>query len=67
MDIYGILIMIITIILFYILFEMNIKKMLNDKLSHIEIKIPEQPHPNIIVKIQRKCDSDIYDVIPHSG
>ena len=40
------------------------KKILNDKLTNIEIKIPEIeiPQPNIIVKVQRECNSDKFDV-----
>lgn len=61
---YDIIVLTIIIIIIAIIIVINVKKSLNNKLSNIEIKIPEIeiPQQNIVVKIQRKCDSDKYDV-----
>ena len=56
--------MVVIAIIIAIIVVINIRKILNDKLSNIEVKIPqiEIPQPNIIVKVQRKCDSEEFDV-----
>jgi hypothetical protein len=61
---YDIMVISMITIIITIIFVINIKKILNDKLSNIEVKIPqiEIPQPNIIIKVQRKCDSEEFDV-----
>src|SRR5689334_21741502 len=61
---YDILIILIIAIIIAVIVAINVKKTLNDKLSNIEVKIPqiEIPQPNIIVKVQKKCDSEEFDV-----
>lgn len=61
---YDIIVIAMITIIIAIIVVINVKKTLNDKLSNIEVKIPqiEIPQPNIIVKVQRKCDSEQFDV-----
>ena len=61
---YDIIVISVITIIIAIIVVINVKKTLNDKLSNIEVKIPqiEIPQPNIIVKVQRKCDSEQFDV-----
>ena len=61
---YDIIVIAMITIIIAIIVVINVKKTLNDKLSNIEVKIPqiEIPQPNIIVKVQRKCDSEHFDV-----
>jgi len=61
---YDIVVIILIVIIITVIFLINIKKMLNDKLTNIEIKLPEidVKQPNITVNVQRECSSDKYDV-----
>ncbi|ATZ80699.1 hypothetical protein BMW23_0653 [Bodo saltans virus] len=64
MNYQDIIIITIIAILIAIAIIINVRKMLNDKLSHVEIKVPEIeiPQSNIVVKVQRECGSDNFDV-----
>jgi hypothetical protein len=64
MNYQDLIIIIIIFVLIAIAIIINVKKMFNDKLSHVEIKVPEIeiPQSNIIVKVQRECSSDNFDV-----
>jgi hypothetical protein len=65
---YDIIILTLIIIIIGIIIVINVKKSLNNKLSHVEIKIPEIqiPRQDIIVKVQKECSSDKFDVFVHS-
>lgn len=64
METFDIIIMIIIILIIMIIFTVNISSILDNKLSNVEINIPpiNIPDPQIIVKIQKKCESDDYDI-----
>jgi hypothetical protein len=66
-SLYDIIIIIIVIVIILAIVVINVKNDLNNKLSNIEVKIPEIeiPQQNIIVNVQKKCDSDKYDVFFH--
>lgn len=61
---YDIIVICVIMVITIIIVVINIKKMLNDKLTNVEIKIPEIeiPKSDIVVKIQRECNSDKFDV-----
>jgi hypothetical protein len=59
---YDIIILTLIIIIIGIIIVINVKKSLNNKLSNVEVKIPQINQPNVIVKIQKECDSDKFDV-----
>ncbi len=65
---YDIIILTLIIIIIGIIIVINVKKSLNNKLSNVEIKIPEIqiPQQDIIVKVQKECSSDKFDVFVHS-
>jgi hypothetical protein len=61
---YDIIVIALIIIIVAIIVVINVKKTLNDKLTNVEVKIPEIeiPKSNIVVKVQKECGSDQYDV-----
>lgn len=69
LDKYDIAVIILIIVIISIIIIINVKKVLNDKLTNVEIKVPEIeiPQSNIIVKVQKKCDVDEYDVHVHQN
>lgn len=65
----DILIITLVIIIIGIIIVINVKKSLNNKLSHVQVKIPDIkiPPSNITVRVQKKCDEDNYDVFIGGG
>ena len=61
---FDIIIIIIAIIIIVALISINVSSLLDNKLSNISVNIPPItiPNPQIIVKVQKTCGSDSFDV-----
>lgn len=64
MNKFDIIILIIVVIILSVIIGININSVINNKLENISVTIPpiKLPEPNIIVKIQKDCDRNDYDV-----
>lgn len=61
---YDILIITLIVIIIGIIIVINVKKSLNKNLSQVQVKIPDIkiPPSNIIVNVQKQCNSENFDV-----
>jgi len=64
MNTFDIIIILIVIIVIVVLIGININSVIDNKLSKVAVNIPPItiPSPKVIVKIQKSCGSDDYDV-----
>lgn len=66
---YDILTITLVTMIIGIIIVINVKNSLNNKLSHVQVKIPDitVPSPKITVTVQKQCNKPDYDVFIDNG